>query len=824
MGSPFTRSELRRYVTEHEHKDLLALGLALSQFAELARYPSNYSADGRWTDALVLTDEGKFLASKVRAVEDSLPEADIQMALFGHFSYQNLLVDLLNSKLDVLREILHSEIAKCRFRLPYCFDRILYNRFAEMFPVRDRTILSADEVDKFLENTPQGIYQIGTLLSGSFGLIDSHAQRYLPPRLGSLWHSKEDGRAIGHRVVLDIPDIPIVRAYNQASIIAREDIGYASPWEKVLATEFSRVDNSDTINWTALPTLVADCIIGKERTQLLTFALNSSQKGFIRETLKQYSSKPEFNRGSSEEVASRMQPWEQLQILLSLPDNSLVSLIDEACSRGVLNIPLVEVRRPKMLPPKLTVAEIPFLELKNRGIRLAGDSPSVKLTRLLVESYTESGELPDLLWKIRCNSLEGHQSKLSEFIHKNGLHDTLEKLASSREAIACYFSEALKIPSTVHQDDTHFISQCLFKLGYDEPVFDELIPTLKSRLAEFRTVLLSVPDVAIEERRAVVRKAGVNLFVSLEDFLQRLVIYNTWLLFSDHHLTTRFIYNEQKASCMVLEVLGEELTSTEYFTVSWDIKGQNTFSVLLRYLQELNSTIAALDDASRDACRREAVDIPKSSKGISRPFPFKHRQLWADSTRESLDEYAVVLGNVTRQINQAGIAEVRNGLDHQRNSDEFPSLDNMFAFETRVSSAVELAAQSRLLPNWFWLEQRSADSLGYLAYTFRDYSGQQLLLQGPSHASGLRRKIQFGEPCIIAPFNFLGLPNSELVFEIAYETEYSTHWSNYPIIRDLRDQSEEIIALDVDAEVATSETEISLSEDESGVEQSARSV
>jgi hypothetical protein len=801
MGHPRNKLELRRYIAEHEYRDKLIQTFALSQFSASARYPNNYLADARWTDALVLTDEGEFIANRLRSEKHSFPEADLRMALFGRFSHQTLFVDLLNSNIDLIREILHSEIVSYKFRIPYCFDRILYDRFAKMFPSGDHAILTSNEVQQFLDKTPQGIFQIGNLLSGPFGLIDSHSQRYLPPRLGFLWHSKEDGQIIAHRVELDIPDIAIVQAYRQISLIAREEIGYAASWGQAFATEISLVDSSDTFNWTALPILVADCVLGKERTHLLTFALNSNQKGFIRETLKQYSLNVELIKGSSCDVASRMQPWEQLQILLSISDNDLVSLIDEACNCGVLNIPLSEVRRPKMYSSRMTVSGTQQLELKNLGIRISDDTLSVKLTRLLAESYTESGELPDLLWKIRCNSLDGYQSKLSEFICKNGPSITLEKLVLSKETIAHYFSRILKIPSADHQDDTYFIRQCLFKLNFDEPVFDQSIPTLKSRLSEFRTVLLSVVDVATEERRAVVRKAGVNLFVSLENFLQRLITYNTWLLFSDHYSVTNFTYNEQQASCMIPVIFGNELTISEGFTVVWDIKGLNTFSVLLRYLQELNATVSSLDNTLRDSCQRKEIDIPKSNQRISRPFPLKHTQLWADSTRECLNEYAVVLGNITRQINQAGIPEVRNGLDHQRNPNEFPSLDKMFAFETRVSSAVELADQSRFLPNWFWLEQRSSDNKGCVAYTFRDYSGKQLLLQGPSHSIGLRRKIVFGEPCIIVPFNFLGLPNSELIFAISDETEYSTHWNNYPIIRDLHNKSKESIDMDIDMDI-----------------------
>ncbi|MBD1939451.1 hypothetical protein [Microcoleus sp. FACHB-68] len=814
MGNLRNRLELRRYIAEHEYKNKLMLTFALSKFAELARYPNNYLADTRWTDALILTDDGELIANRLRVEKDSLPEADIRMALLGHFYYQNLLVDFQNSNLDLIREILHSEIINCKLRIPYCFDRILYNRFAEMFPKGEKPILTPDEVHQFLEKTPQGVFQVGNLLSGPFGLIDSHAQRYLPPGLGFLWHSKEDGQVIAHRVALDVPDIPLVQAYSQISSIAKDEIGYASPWGRAFATEISLVDGSDSFNWTALPMLLADCIPGKERTQLLAFALNSNQKVFIRETLKKYSLKTELNRGNSEEVASKMQPWEQLQILLSISDTDLVSLIDEACNCGVLNIPLSEVRRPKMFPLRVTISKTQTLELKSRGIRLSGDSPSVKLTRLLVESYTESGELSDLSWKIRCNSLDGHQSKLSEFIYKNGPYVTLEKLVLSRETIARYFSRALKIPAKADQDDSYFISQCLFKLDFDEPAFDDSTPTLKSRLEEFRAVLLSIPDVAIEERRAVVRKAGVNLFVSLESFLQKLITYNTWLIFSDHYLVTCSTYNEQKALCIVPEIFGDELKVSEDFTVAWNINGSNTFGVLLRYLQELNTTVSALESRLRDTCQRTSIDIPKSNKGVLRPFPFKHTQLWADSTRESLNEYAVVLSSITRQINQAGIPEVRNGLDHQRNPDEFPSLEKMFAFETRVSSAVEVADKARLLPSWFWLEQRSSNNQGYIAYTFRDYSGKELLLQGPSHALGLRQKIVFGEPCIIAPFNFLGLPNSELVFAISDETEYSIHWNNYPIIRDLHDFSKEIIDFDVDVcdEVPSAETNALINE------------
>ena len=54
MGDPFTRLELSRYINGHEHKDQLALGFALSQFSELAKYPNSYLADVRGCDLYII--------------------------------------------------------------------------------------------------------------------------------------------------------------------------------------------------------------------------------------------------------------------------------------------------------------------------------------------------------------------------------------------------------------------------------------------------------------------------------------------------------------------------------------------------------------------------------------------------------------------------------------------------------------------------------------------------------------------------------------------------------------------------------------------------
>jgi hypothetical protein len=192
--------------------DRLATAFALSSLVHTATYSPHYAADPRWLDAITPSDAGEELLARVSM--QPIPRPDLYLALFGLYWYQDPLVDVARSDLDLVREIIEKEGRSRRLLWPATHGRSLYDAYQRMFP-NNRDALSPHEFTELLEQTSQGIYQAGTLITGPLGIIDAQSVRSYPPvqRVG-LWHCPMLDCGQLHGVLLSPPPIPLVEAYR----------------------------------------------------------------------------------------------------------------------------------------------------------------------------------------------------------------------------------------------------------------------------------------------------------------------------------------------------------------------------------------------------------------------------------------------------------------------------------------------------------------------------------------------------------------------------------------------------------------------------------
>ena len=213
--------------------------------------------------------------------------------------------------------------------------------------------------------------------------------------------------------------------------------------------------------------------------------------------------------------------------------------------------------------------------------------------------------------------------------------------------------------------------------------------------------------------------------------------------------------------------------------VTWSANGENALGVLLRYLAQTAVWIESLIEKERDELKRNDDELPHYVNEDLRPFPFRHKQFWADTDLTELIKYKDGFLSISRLIHQADLATVRNGIDHHRDELTFPDSDKMLACVVRLQQAVENSDVSRYFPKPFWLTSRKGDRFGIIKRIFTDYASRELEVYGPSVASGLPNQI-YRHPVVIAPANLIGYPNSQLMFRIREKSEHSTYWSDYP--------------------------------------------
>jgi hypothetical protein len=234
----------------------------------------------------------------------------------------------------------------------------------------------------------------------------------------------------------------------------------------------------------------------------------------------------------------------------------------------------------------------------------------------------------------------------------------------------------------------------------------------------------------------------------------------------------------EDASLAVSRTLGGQIQSGGESFI-WRQDGANALGVLVAYLHSFRDWLRERPYADKLDRRRRPDDYPHYAGNPVGVFPFTHVELWADVPAEVMTAVVETFGKICTQIGQAQLSLVRNGLDHKREDGAFPDSDKMLACASRLRDVVETADKNRLIPKLFWLIKKDEDSYGNVCLTFEDYRQATVSIWEPSPVLPGPKK-RFGIPYLIAPFDFLGQPNSTLFFVVSPRTEYNLYWQNYP--------------------------------------------
>ena len=759
--------------------DCLERSFALSLFWKNAVYSRDYVTDKRWSELLVLSDAGSgYLQDLGDAAAKSIDGAALFQALFMTFFHHDIAFDWVASDLKSITDLLDAEVRDKKIYLPHRFGRLLYDRFNDLYKGNRTRDLPASDTATLLDGTPQGVYQVGTLVSGPLGLIHSQASRFVPPtRRLPLWHCSDTGCRALHDVTLVSPSVPVLKALDLMQLMLSRKLGRPSEWTPNLLKLHRRGNWEKGHPYFDLAALLGDSVVGVDRALLVEAALRGPNAQLLRDVLAARHIRKVARSSSPDELASRLSAEEQLQLLLVLPDAQIVDLVDHLVDSEEMKLAPGEIRRTIKTPTSLpndTPSEIGAL-----GLRTVGHNPVVSLCDAIWRGYQNADITDELAWKLR--SLPGNSilDNLVAYVRTRGPGDALSHLVLTSHDVTSFICQQLGLCiEGANQEEAKIASRLLWKLGFNPPVFDDFIQRFESRLNSFRETTMSVTPARTEDEREQIRSIGVNLFVSVEDFLDRLIVYNVWLVAADHFLSTGFSFDLSRARSEVARARAVRLRARR-LKVVWNTHGENPLGTLLRYLHESVRWMEGLPERDKDSVLRPKTDLPFFAEDTRRRFPFEHTELWADCETDELRRYIGGYKQIVRLLAQADLAAVRNGLDHHRDSLQFPSCDAMLACATRVSEALALADLHRYIPKVFWLQKMTRDRFGLTEYEFRDYRGRIFTLFGPRMVAGLP-SLDYSAPVLISPANLLGLPNAQLAFTLAQSTEYSRYWDGYP--------------------------------------------
>lgn len=752
---------------------------ALSRFWDSAVYTASYESAPEWIELVKFTKAGHEIVEIVKETKSPEKLADFHLALFKIFAYHDLLIDWNKSDMTGIEALLRRELEESRILLPYRFGRLLYDRFNDRYEGTRTEHLAADDVASLLSGTPKGVYQMDFFLTGPFGLLKGKEHRFLPPsRHLPLWHCSDTGCRSIHTVELLPPDIVLTNVAHQINDILRDKLGPCSEWDHALTNRYLKRLDSETksLEYADLPILIADCIIGDERSELVEEVLKCKERSYINDVLDSALGES-LKQESPKEIARKLSAEEQLQLLLILKDELIIRLIDESTAKGLVKVSLGQIRVAKQ---EVSLSSLSSnCELSRLGLRSIKEHPITTLALLTYKAYSENDSINEMNWRLHIPSGVGPMDGLLHYIQQNGPEVVVTDLVLSSKSVTEYVCKKLQLPiENIESSRLKPVEVILWKIGFDPPAYDDFRNRFLDHLQKFNAVVLSSPTPQSEDDREKVRAVGVNLFVYVEKMLDMLISYNIWLLASDHFLVTEFELELMQARERVAEVLGKSLESNGT-SLEWNIQGENSLGVLLRYMSESISWIESLETQNRDIWKRPDQDLPHFVEVMSLRFPFNHILLWADSDLNEFKKYLVGYRKIAKLLQQAELSYVRNGLDHMRDEVRFPKSEKMLACVSRLREAYDLAISERYLPVIFWLDKIEGSRFGVVDYHLRDSANQLLVVHGPPMALCLN-KPKFSKPHVVAPGNLIGGPNVNLIFGLQERTEYDEYWKDYP--------------------------------------------
>ncbi len=776
----------------------LADAYALRCLVQSATYPANYSTDLRWTKAITPSEAGNELLSELST--QPIPQPDLHLALFGFFWFEDPLIEAISTDLELIRTIVEEEAISGQIYWPMTQGRELYDRYTRL-SFMNRDSLTSEETASLLEESTQGVYQAGTIVTGPLGIIDSQCTRYYPPKQTiGLWHCPLlDCRRL-HKVSLEPPMIPLVEAYRLLGTASTQLWKTESRWRSPLICWPHTLSDQWRI-LSEMPLFLGDCIVGEDRTRLMTEVFKTSHSQDIRNILQSKSTNKAD--GDPETIASSLSTDEQLQLLLTLSDSDIKQLLDDLVWRGVIEIPTGEVREVDTSKRRLcSLPSSSALQLSSLGIRTTRQNSLLLLRHLIWDAYNQYSEMSDLDWRIQTPSEKTTQDALMEFLRTAKPPVAIEKLVLSSPRVTKSVAEALDTSVDNPGENTRVILE--WKMGFNSPREDRRLTTLQGVIDSFESTLeqIGVPESELD--RQAIRSSGVNAFVELEGFLDELISYLVWILSSDHAKYTRFAYTRRIAAKRVPVVLGKELASGSE-SLRWMDSG-NTLGTYLRYLQETATWVEALPRADRTTLIRTNDETHDPPSDTVRIFPFRHIELWADANPTKLGQLATLINKCSAILNKANVPFIRNGLEHYREPNRFPPIDRIISVASAIREFTKFAIDHRLFPKLYWIHGTRTDPFGIRTLDLVDHNGAIFAIHLPQTIVGtlVTHGLSRAKPVLIAPGNILGMPNADIIFEVQQESTYSTYWHEYPA------HGEEIILPSEDESLAISTPESSL--------------
>ncbi|MCU4845319.1 hypothetical protein OB969_14250 [Bacillus cereus] len=757
---------------EWKMEDLSELFI-LSDFLNKSIVSSEYEPNDLFGEAINLTEHGEQIAKRIRK-ENDIIEKNIKLGMFRVFYDGEFLIDCNRTDIKKLKMAFSQEIIEGKIKYPWTFERQLYDRFFELFSKRS-SVLSFDETELLLKDTNKGVFQLGKIIVGPFGMIDSIETRSFSVVLSApLWHCNNLACNSLHFVKLT-SNIHKTK-FGEVSKLIENNYKMPKGLEKLLKENISNVKMYEDINPVELPLVLVNSLSESELKLLLERLID--KHSYFREqvsNIKQF--KNRFS-GSAQQISKKTSHSECFQLILLFSNDDIITTLEELIDDNHIVIPPTEIRESYFGYKRGSALDIKC-QISHLGLRFISrrrDLALIRLRNLINDIYKEKD---DLEWKLRLgvgqNLVEKFESVLMNEDPRNIVKEfLLDNPRHLKETFNYLWISNFKIPSNPMEEE-RLINKILWKLGFNINLYPDYLKKFWERLHSFREAS-NVNHIYTEADKERIRSYGVNLFVSVEEIFDASLSFFTWVLLSDHYASTKFKFNlNQSRIYMAKELSGKRVTDTG--SIQFDSKGKNTLYPLVQGFSILADLCEELVQ-KRDDYKRSESDLPTYMNQTNLfIFPFLHEKFVLDIPKDIYNEIIALLREVTIVFEKNKVASVRNRVEHKRV--DFPTKEEINVACDALEQIISSLEDKGIVPMVYHSNGEFSDSFGRGYNLFKNYKDNEMMINQSSQYSLC--KLPKGKvPLVMVPI--LKLKNSNEFVRFKYEetSEFVEMYSNYP--------------------------------------------
>ncbi|WP_147469208.1 hypothetical protein [Corallococcus sp. AB045] len=730
---------------------------------------------------VIPTAEGSQALVELAKDEPDSSEDERALALILKFSHHKLLIDPDRTDVGAIEAMLHGHLLEGSLKLPWVGGRILHDRFFDKFPNHTGD-LSHLQTLELLDETPTGVFQVGTLLVGPLGVLESHQYRYVPPlstvpvrycsdpsceSLHPVDIADAEGKVIG---LLDLLELA-------SNYVFKED---ERNWVHLLV-DYSP-DYYDDFSLEDLPWFLSSSFSEAELRQILKELL-TTKAGLLRPRLPKDKQLRRAVDGTAEQIVGRLKIDEVLQLIMIASSVDVVESIEALIERRVIFIPETEVRMPpiqRSLGNWLDVA----CECSQFGVRVSPLFQQIemaRLRRLVGDVFCDPRDVEELGWKLRHVDGESIRSRLDAYVHATEPRQVVSNLLLSgpvylRRTFDALRLSAFKMPQDRKEED-RLVDKILWKLGFDIRIFPSYQRLFWERLD--RLLEVARKGSGYEERdKENIRSAAVNFFVSLEEALDYSLSFSSWLLLQDHYAVSRFQCNFDEArEFMARRLSGRRKTADG--AIEFESSGKNTLYPLIQGFSILAELCAELL-ASPEQWLRPAKEMPSyHDKQKLFQLPFRYKIELMNLSEADRDAIIRELHETTQKLDAANVSSVRNRLEHKRV--DFPDRVEIENACGAISEVMGKLEASGLMPTVFFFSGLRLDPYGRGTVLLQDHRGRKLEAFHPSafQFSGIP-SLMDGGALIVVPRAHISGSAEYLRFRFKEKSDFASIWQDYP--------------------------------------------